>query len=160
MKTKTSEELEAEIARMQQELEKVKELEAGKLPDILENFNPKKIEEVFDFFENKENCLKYLKYPTQSHLKYGVSDYDFCGERESLSFGDWVVTCVDQEGGGEGEGEHWHCVFKVEKNGKLVGHYYIPGYYQSHNGTEIEWDSIYEVEPYEKMVIDWRAVKG
>ena len=155
---KTSKEIEAEIARMQQELEKVKELEAGKLPLFLEKLNPKKIKEVLEFFEEKENCKKYLNNPTAGDLKYGVDSSDFCCDNNSISFGDWVVAVVDQEGGGEGEGEHWHCVFKVEKNGELVGHYYIPGYYQSYNGTEIEWDGIYEVEPYEKMVIDWRAI--
>jgi hypothetical protein len=155
---KTSKEIEAEIARMQQELKKVKELESGKLPNILENFNPKKIKKVLDFLENKDNCVKYLKNPTERQVKWGIDTYSFYDYEEPIQFGDWVVTCVDQQGGGEGSGEHWHCVFKVEKSGNLVGHYYIPGYYQSYNGTEIEWDGIYEVEPYEKMVIDWRAV--
>jgi hypothetical protein len=154
---KTSKELEAEIARMQQELEKVKELEAGILPDILENFNPKKIRKVLDFLKPKDNSDIFLKNQTESQSKWGIDQYSFYDRKEKIQFGDWVVQVVDQQGGGEGSGEHWHCVFKVEKNGELVGHYYIPGYYQSYNGTEIEWDDIYEVEPYEKMVIDWKA---
>ena len=154
---KTSKEIEAEIARMQQELEKAKELESEKLPDILENFNPKKIRNVLGFLEPKDSADKYLKNPTASQLKWGIDEYSFYDRMEKIQFGDWVVQVVDQRGGEEGSGEHWHCVFKVEKNGTLMGHYYIPGYYQSYNGTEIEWDSIYEVEPYEKMVIDWKA---
>jgi hypothetical protein len=154
---KTSKEIEAEIARMQQELEKAKELESEKLPDILENFNPKNIRNVLRFLEPKDSADKYLKNPTAYQSKWGIDEYSFYDSMEKIQFGDWVVQVVDQQGGGEGEGEHWHCVFKVEKNGTLMGHYYIPGYYQSYNGTEIEWDSIYEVEPYEKMVIDWKT---
>lgn len=155
---KTSKEIEAEIARMQQELEEVRKLESGKLPDILENFNPKNIGEVIDFLGNKENCEKYLKNLTERQKKWGIDEYSFYDVQDPIQFGDWLVQVVDQQGDGEGQGEHWHCVFKVEKNGELVGHYYIPGWYQSHNGTEIEWSDIYEVEPYEKVVIDWRAV--
>lgn len=155
---KTSKEIEAEIARMQQELEEVRKLESGKLPDILENFNPKKIKEVIDLLGNKENCEKYLNNPTERQKKWGIDEYSFYGCQEPIQFGDWLVQAVDQQGGREGQGEHWHCVFKVEKNGELVGHYYIPGWYQSYNGTEIEWSDIYEVEPYEKVVIDWKAV--
>lgn len=156
---KTRKELENEIARMKQELEKVKELESGKLPDFLQNFDPKNIKKVLDFFEESENCVKYLKNATETQLKYGIDAHYFCYDTNNcLEFGDWIVTIVDQKGGGEGNGEHWHCVFKVEKHNELVGHFYIPGYYSSYNGTEIEWDDIYAVEPFEKMVIDWKRL--
>lgn len=157
---KTKEQIEAEIKKLNTELEAVKKAEAEKAPDILVNFNPKNIKKVLDLLEPQDNAAKYLKNKTERQAKWGIDSYDFYGYKEPIQFGDWLVQVVDQEGGGEGEGEHWHCVFKVEKGGVLHGYYYIPGYYQSYNGTEIEWDSIYEVKPFDKVVVDWEAVKN
>jgi hypothetical protein len=164
---KTKEQIEAEIKKLNTELEAVKKeeealkkAEAEKAEaDFLVNFNPKNIKRVLDFFEDEEKCEKFLKNPTNGELKYGVEPYDFPYRKNKLEFFDWVIEVVDQEGGGEGEGEHWHCVFKVEREGVLHGYYYIPGYYQSYNGTEIEWSATYEVEPFDKVVVDWRAKK-
>lgn len=65
---------------------------------------------------------------------------------------------VDSEGGGEGEGEHVHCIVAVFKYGEpadsLVGLVRVTGFYCSHNGTE--WDTEYnEVSPKPKTVIEW-----
>ena len=163
---KTKEQIESEIKKLTTELEAVEKAEAEKAEalekaetDFLVNFEPKNIKEVLYFFDNKEKCEKFLKNPTASQLKYGLEPYDFPHQKNKIEFFDWTIEVVDQEGGGEGEGEHWHCVFKVEKEGILHGYYYIPGYYQSYNGTEIEWSGVYEVEPYDKVVVDWRVKK-
>ena len=78
-----------------------------------------------------------------------------------LVYDNFTLTCVDQVGGGEGSGEHWHSVIKAESRAVpgTSRYFYIPGYYASYNGTEIEYDGLYEVEPYEKVVIDWKAKK-
>lgn len=152
-KVKTSAEIKAEIENLQLELKKAEELEKAAPPDFITNFNPLKIKQVIDFFEKKENA-KFLKSCSD---KYGVSEYEFCEQGFVMEFGDYRVQTVDQEGGGEGDGEHWHCVFSVWKNDQKVGDYYIPGWYQSYEGTSREWDSIYPVVPTEKVVIVWKA---
>jgi hypothetical protein len=78
-----------------------------------------------------------------------------------LVYDNFTLTCVEQVGGGEGSGEHWHSVIKAESRAVpgTSRYFYIPGYYASYNGTEIEYDGLYEVEPYEKVVIDWKAKK-
>lgn len=68
------------------------------------------------------------------------------------------IAKVDQEGG-EGEGSHAEAVFTltpvVEATETL--HFRKSGYYASHYG--FDWDGRFEqVEPYEKTVIDYRAV--
>ena len=100
-----------------------------------------------------------MKNPSDwEYWKYSDHFYFFDHSTNSIIFGDWEVDTVDSQGGGEGDGEHWHRVFKVINNkNKTLEFYYVPGYYSSYNGTEIEWDGIYEVLPYEKTVIAWKA---
>jgi hypothetical protein len=78
-----------------------------------------------------------------------------------LVYDNFTLTCVEQVGGGEGSGEHWHSVIKAESRAVpgTSRYFYIPGYYASYNGTEVEYDGLYEVEPYEKVVIDWKVKK-
>lgn len=92
---------------------------------------------------------------------YGLERDEFVHNIDSkirLVYDNFTLTCVDQEGGGEGEGEHWHSVIKAESRAVpgTSRYFYIPGYYASYNGTEIEYDGLHEVEPYEKVVIDWK----
>ena len=58
-----------------------------------------------------------------------------------------------QEGGGEGGAEDCRSVFKVGDQ------YFMVNYnYYSYNGFDFDYASITEVEPYEKIVIDYRPV--
>ena len=95
---------------------------------------------------------------------YGLDRDEFVTNVDStirLVYDNFTLTCVDQEGGGEGEGEHWHSVIKAESRAVpgTSRYFYIPGYYASYNGTEVEYDGLHEVEPYEKVVIDWKRKK-
>jgi hypothetical protein len=95
---------------------------------------------------------------------YGLERDEFVQNIDSkirLVYDNFTLTCVDQVGGGEGSGEHWHSVIKAESRAVpgTSRYFYIPGWYASYNGTEIEYDGLYEVEPYEKVVIDWKAKK-
>jgi len=95
---------------------------------------------------------------------YGLERDEFVqyvNEMIRLVYDNFTLTCVEQVGGGEGSGEHWHSVIKAESRAVpgTSRYFYIPGWYASYNGTEIEYSSIYEVEPYEKVVIDWKAKK-
>lgn len=95
---------------------------------------------------------------------YGLDRDEFVTNVDAkirLVYDNFTLTCVDQEGGGEGEGEHWHSVIKAESRAVpgTSRYFYIPGYYASYNGTEVEYDGLHEVEPYEKVVIDWKRKK-
>lgn len=96
--------------------------------------------------------------------QYGLDRDEFVTNVDAkirLVYDNFTLTCVDQEGGGEGEGEHWHSVIKAESRAVpgTSRYFYIPGYYASYNGTEVEYDGLHEVEPYEKVVIDWKRKK-
>lgn len=96
--------------------------------------------------------------------QYGLDRAEFVQNVDSkirLVYDNFTLACVDQEGGGEGEGEHWHSVIKAESRAVpgTSRYFYIPGYYASYNGTEVEYDGLHEVEPYEKVVIDWKRKK-
>jgi hypothetical protein len=83
------------------------------------------------------------------------TEYDLPG------FDDVKVTYVDGETGGEGSAEHiWQVWRVVTKAGDLdeVQYFKKTGYYASYDGSN--WDgSLYEVEPFEKTVTDWRTKK-
>lgn len=62
-----------------------------------------------------------------------------------------TVEVVNTEGGGEGEGEYVHIVFKVTDLSGTVRHYKKVGYYASFDGTT--WDGDFSaVEPKQKVV--------
>jgi hypothetical protein len=96
--------------------------------------------------------------------EYGLELDEFVqyvNEMIRLVYDNFTLTCVEQVGGGEGSGEHWHSVIKAESRAVpgTSRYFYIPGWYASYNGTEIEYDGLHEVEPYEKVVIDWKRKK-
>lgn len=146
-------EMETKLAKFEAEMQELKnqidEVENFKLPDYVVNFNPFNIKNVIVFFESNPELL----VPTRKYF----DDYEFTtGNVKVIKFDKYTIETVDQEGGCEGSGEHWHCVFKVSVDGEIDRYYYIPGYYASYVGTTIEWNSIYEVTPVDKVVIDWK----
>jgi hypothetical protein len=76
----------------------------------------------------------------------------------SISFGDWTLTNHYREGGYEGCGEEHYIILKLEKKGVLHSWWRVPGWYQSYNGSELEWENAHQVEPYEKTVTDYRSI--
>lgn len=102
---------------------------------------------------NETENLKYFK-----NLPYETSIYDI-DDGTSLEFGDnWVIKCHYSHGGGEGSGSERYVVLSVSQNGANETFWMVPGWYESYNGSEFELDSLYQVEPYQKMVTAYRKI--
>ena len=99
---------------------------------------------------DKEN-MGYFNFKYQVDRNY-VQDYT------PIKFEDWTVETEADFGGGEGSGSERYLVFKFTKNGEDPTYWYVPGYYESYNGSEFEFGDMYQCEPYEKMVTDYRAI--
>ena len=67
----------------------------------------------------------------------------------------------EEQRGGEGQGDDYWIVFSVTSLAVAgeVFYYKVPGWYQSHNGAELEWDNVFEVKSVEKTVTVWEDVK-
>lgn len=77
------------------------------------------------------------------------------GPFELPEFG--TLAYVDGEHGGEGSGENIWQVWSVTADDE-VQYFRKQGYYASYDGSN--WDGdLYEVEPFEKTVTDWRTKK-
>jgi hypothetical protein len=61
---------------------------------------------------------------------------------------DIPVESILVHGGGEGDGEEYYIVFKI---GETI--WRVDGWYASHHGSELDYDSLREVKAQEKTVI-------
>lgn len=68
-----------------------------------------------------------------------------------------IVEFYNSKGGGEGSGEEYYIILKVTL-GEEESLWKIPGSYYSHDGVYIELGNIHQVEEYEKVVKDYRAL--
>lgn len=69
-----------------------------------------------------------------------------------------ITISPEEDFGGEGEGDEYWTVIKVE-DGEEVTFWQIPGWYSSDYGGELEFGNIFQVKS-EKVLIDvWKAVK-
>jgi hypothetical protein len=119
------------------------------------NWTPTKsnIIDVIKMSEEPENL------PLFKGLTYTSDISDLAYENTTLVFGDgWKITSEYTHGGGEGDGSEHYTVLKVTQNDINDTFWMVPGYYQSYNGGELELDDIYQVEPYEKTVTDYRKI--
>lgn len=187
MSNKQIEELEKQLAKMKAEVEAkeaaaaeakakkdmnsllLSELDAKKMAKIiqsLDSLSGKQRAELIDvdYYVQQRNA----NYPNLAPIhklddylsEWGVDTYCFVSRDAKhirLVFENFTLECVDQQGGGEGEGERWYSVIKAESRAVpgTSRYFYIPGYYTSYDGTSIDYDYAYEVEPFEKVVIDW-----
>lgn len=96
---------------------------------------------------NKKQVLKDIAVFMHNHDNY----------YEDLKLDGFKVK-IEEEVGGEGQGEHTHIVFKIsdKENSMFVK---LNGYYDSYEGTEWDYNSLSEVISYEKTVRDWKKVK-
>lgn len=78
-------------------------------------------------------------------------------ESDSEEFCGYKVTCEERYGGSEGDGEEHYVVLKFELDG-VEQYWLIPGFYQSYEGSSLEYSDAYKVEPYEETVRDWRKI--
>lgn len=146
------------------------ELDAKKLVKIIQSLDSlsdkQKVELIdVDYYVQQRNAAHPNLAPIhklENYISvYGVDTYCFVSRDSKhvrLVFENFTLECVDQQGGGEGAGEHWHSVIKAESRAVpgSARYFYIPGYYASYDGTSIDYDYAYEVEPFEKVVIDWK----
>jgi len=185
---KQSEELEKQLAKMKAEAEAkdaaAAEAKAKKVMNslLLSELNAKKFAKIIrslDSLSGKQRAelidvdyyvqQRNANYPNLAPIhkldknlsEWGVDAYRFVNGDSKyirLVFENFTLECVDRQGGGEGEGEHWHSVIKAESRAVpgTSRYFYIPGYYSSYDGTSIDYDYAYEVEPFEKVVIDWK----
>jgi hypothetical protein len=67
----------------------------------------------------------------------------------------------EEQFGGEGQGDDYWIVFSVASltDDKDVTYYKVPGWHQSHCGSELEWDNLFEVKSVEKTVTVWEESK-
>jgi hypothetical protein len=131
---------------------KLEELEAAKklAAEQASSFQPSResLAKLKVMVENEE--LKVLKDGSE----WAEFGYD---EGSYVEIGDWKVTLKERFGGYEGLGEEHYLVYEVSQNGALHSYWKVPGWYQSYNGAETEWENIHQVKPVEKMIIVWDA---
>lgn len=143
-------ELKAEIKRL--EALKIELENAAKFTD----WTPSK-KSIIDVIEmaGKTQYLPFFK-----SLRYTTSISEIGYDDVNLAFGDgWAITSHYCHGGGEGDGSEHYVVLSVTQHGANQTLWMVPGYYESYNGGELELHSLYQVEPYQKMVTDYRKVK-
>jgi hypothetical protein len=106
-----------------------------------------------------EMSEKQANLPFFEDLKYTSGMYGLAYEGVELKFGDgWKIENHYRHGGCEGNGSEHYVVLKVTQNDIKETFWMVPGYYESYNGGELELDCIHQVEPYEKMVIDYKKI--
>jgi hypothetical protein len=137
---KTKQQIEAELeAAKQVILNLEKELES--IPDT-SNWHP-----------TNDNLYQTLK-------DQGVDFYD-------LKWGDtsqgnlpngYTIKHYYTEGGGEGDGEEHWVILEISRDGEHHSFWLAPGWYASYDGGTIDWDEIHQVEKYQKLVDDYRAI--
>lgn len=86
----------------------------------------KKSKYALSFLEDDGEDLDVIDWCNGENLSEAISSYSYDGN---------VIIEVDREGG-EGEGEYYHIVFKIDHPEHGVGYIKVVGYYDSWNGTE------------------------
>lgn len=150
-KMKQIEELEVELKRLKEEALVEKQVD---------------VDVTKDFSHNKITVLEFIKYIEKHHkdfgFKYGYDLGEMLERKDPYLLGKWILTVVHVHGGYEGAGDEYYGVVKLSNFGGLgsvlSSHWLIPGWYSSYNGSELELHDTYQVEPFEKVVIDYRKV--
>ena len=102
----------------------------------------KDISEAKDYLElsasEKEELLYSLDSSSDANTKKIKDKYDFS---------------VVKQFGGEGQGDDYYYVVKLQDK-----YFYIPGWYNSDYGSELSWDDVYECEPFQETITNYRKV--
>lgn len=77
---------------------------------------------------------------------YFTKDKDFIVD-------DTVIRLVERVGGNEGDGDHAHLVFQVDRADEKSQWFRKDGRYSSYNGVDWEYTKVFEVNPQERTVI-------
>jgi hypothetical protein len=105
---------------------------------------------------NKEQLIELLR----DHGTETVADTPWRKEEEGgFDHEGYKVRHVLRHGGHEGAGEEHFVVFSVEDSNGNKEYWEIPGWYQSHYGSELEVDGLFQVKPVEVTVVQYHPVK-
>lgn len=151
-KMKQIKELEAELKRLKKEA-------------LAEKRTQDEIEPTRGFAHNKQTVLDFIGYIQKNYREFGYYyelDMDEILDRKTpYILGSWTLTLNHVQGGYEGAGDEYYRVVVLNNvNDFATSHWLIPGWYSSYNGSELELCGIYQVEPFEKVVIDYRKVES
>ena len=113
--------------------------------------------------------LEQIKFATSEKHKckssYNEDEYELKGcsiirDEGSFEYEGHKFNFEEQYGGEDMGSEYW-IVFSVTNlaNAGDVVYYKVPGWYQSHYGSELEWDSLFEVKSVKKTISVWKEVK-
>lgn len=109
--------------------------------------------------------LEQVKLAMSEEHSYGNDGEQDSGksllrEERSFEYEGHKFDHEEQYGGMDMGSEYW-IVFSVTNlaDTKDVTHYKVPGFYQSHYGSELEWDSLFEVKQQKKTVTVWEETK-
>lgn len=104
-----------------------------------------------------EDNIKFLDQSPEKDALYEIylemdSEYDYIDKYIKKQVGFPESELVDQEGGGEGEGEYCHWVrYYPELNFYLK----VTANYYSYDGVDFDYGEVYEVEPKEVLVTQY-----
>jgi hypothetical protein len=114
------------------------------------------LQQVKDGLKNSHSYEVFRKDGTPCDYKMG--GLEAIQEELTFVFLDHKFEYVQQYGG-EGLGDEYWYIFSVEANEGEKKFYKIPGWYQSHYGSEMDTDDTFEVEQKEVVVKQWLKVK-
>lgn len=120
-------------------------------PYELKGFDVRSVERAFN-----EAVYPYTNY--KGEVSFCELDKDeFKGESGIFEFKDHVMTRLEDHGG-EGQGDQYWVVFKIETKDLSECRYYKwSGYYASYDGGYLE--NLYEVTPTIKTITVYKKIK-
>lgn len=102
-------------------------------------------EQLLEWLKNDEKVVSVTNGDNFSLEE--VVRWEYCvGEEAKLPDGT-LVKSIYIHGGGEGDGETYYIVFQA---GDIL--WRVDGFYQSHHGSELEYDTLREVQAKQKMI--------
>ncbi len=109
------------------------------------------IETPEDWYPTVENILKYIHSDDDEYEEM----LEFSYYSATLSLNGWFLEHVYREGGREGDGAEYWIVFSASKENEKTKYFRVDGWYQSYDGSELDWNDMYEAMPVEKTYIDY-----
>lgn len=77
------------------------------------------------------------------------------GDNHPLSYNNGWTFDLEEHFGGEGDGDSYWCVLSLSIDGEEDTYWKFEGYYQSYNGSEIDFEDPISVERGEKTITVW-----
>ena len=107
----------------------------------------------------KEALNTEHKY-TYNEKEYSHEGSTLIGDESSFGYERHKFQWKEQYGGMDMGSEYW-IVFSVTNLADAgdVVYYKVPGFYQSHYGSELEWDGIFEVKQQKETITVWEETK-